>query len=166
MLTDATVWPSGVARRALADVWATVVTHYAPRPVDDTHVLAVAVRDGVARGRFKVSVDQQDPIGDAANLDMERISTLRGVDLVRAGQAPGNKLRLLTIDVSNVDPTTQLAKIMTGAIMPLKQQGAAVTLRLVIDADAPNGIAPDVFELTIRETFKQLGLSPDYEVSG
>jgi hypothetical protein len=73
-------------------------------------------------------------------------------------------VRLLTIDAKNVDPT-KLAKIMTGVIVPLKQQGASVTVHLVIDANAPNGIAPEVLELTIKETFKQLGLTPDYQVS-
>lgn len=33
---------------------------------------------------------------------------------------------------------------MLGVINPLKDQGATVTLRLVIDADAPDGIKPEV----------------------
>ena len=40
------------------------------------------------------------------------------------------------------------------------------TLRLVIDADAPEGIKPEVIDLTIKETFKQLGLTAEYEQSG
>jgi hypothetical protein len=36
----------------------------------------------------------------------------------------------------------------------------------VIDADNPAGIDPTVLELTIKETFKQLGLTPDYTQSG
>jgi hypothetical protein len=166
VLTEDAIWPAGAGRRALTDIWAAVVAHYAPRPVDDTHVLAAAIRDGVTQGLFTVSVDGQDPTNDAARLNLERLSALRGVELVRARRGPPpEKVRLLTIDVKNVDPS-QLAKIMTGVIVPLKQQGASVTVRLVIDAHAPNGIAPDVLELTIKETFKQLGLAPDYEVSG
>ena len=55
---------------------------------------------------------------------------------------------------------------MSGVIAPLQGQGAKVTLDLVIDADAPGGIAPEALDLTIKETFRQLGLSPDYEQSG
>jgi len=168
VLAGPTIWPSSAGRRALTDVWAAMVAHYAPRPVDDSRVLADAVRDGVAQGLFKVSVDGHDPTDDAANLDIERLHALQGVELVRVGKEPGpptKHMRFLTIDVKNIDPS-QLSKIMTGSIMPLKQQGAMVTLRLVIDADAPNGIASEVLELTIKETFKQLGLSPDYEISG
>jgi len=125
------------------------------------------VRDGVAQGLFKVSVDGHDPTNVAADLDIERLYALQGVELVRVGKEPRPRehVRFLTIDVKNINPS-QLSKIMTGSIMPLKQQGATITLRLVIDADAPNGIASEVLELTIKETFKQLGLSPDYEISG
>lgn len=55
---------------------------------------------------------------------------------------------------------------MTGAIVPLTQGGAKVTLRLVIDADNPNGIDQTVLDLTIKETFNQLGLLPEYRHEG
>ena len=77
---------------------------------------------------------------------------------------PQSGPRLLTIDVSNVE-LTQLSKITTGVIVPLKNQGATLSVRVVIDADAPNGIDPEVIELTVKETFKQLGLLPRYEQS-
>lgn len=165
LLTGPDMWPVHMKRRALSEVWAALVAHYAPRPVEDTDLLVTAVQAGMTAALFQVSVDGRAPSGDPAGLDVEHIRTLRDVELVRVETVKNIPSRFLTIDVKNIEPP-QLAKIMSGVIMPLKQQGAAVTLRLIIDADAPNGIAPEVLDLTIKETFKQLGLAPDYEVSG
>ncbi len=164
MLVDAAIWPTGSGRRRLDDVWAALVTHYAPRQIDNKHVLMAALHAGVERSLFRVALDGGEPISETEQLTPARVERLSGIELVRPQGKRNQKPRLLTIDVSNVE-LAQLSKITTGVIVPLKNQGATVSLRLVIDADAPNGIDPEVIELTIKETFKQIGLTPTYEQS-
>jgi hypothetical protein len=165
LLLDPTIWSTGSARRRLDDVWAALVNHYAPRPIDGKHVLAAALHDGVGNGSFRVSIDGGEPTSNVETIGFARINGLSGIELVRpAGGGGSQKTYLLTIDASNVE-LQQLSKITTGVIVPLKNQGARVRLRLVIDADAPQGIDPEVIELTVKETFKQLGLSPEYQQS-
>ena len=163
-LTDPNIWPTGSARRRLADIWAALVNDYAPRPLDGTHVLGAAIHSGVNQGLFRVTLDGSEPSTDSSILIQARIDRLSGIELVRPAGGKVDKTRLLTIDVSNVE-FSQLSKIATGVIVPLQSQGAKITLRLVIDADAPGGIAPDVIELTVKETLKQLGLKPEYQQS-
>ncbi len=164
LLTDPKIWPSGSPRRRLADIWAALVSHYTPRLIDGTHVLGAAIHTGVARGLFRVTLDGGEPSTDSSILSQERIDQLSGIELVRARVDPLPPPRRLTIDVSNVE-FSQLSKIATGVIVPLQSQGAKITLRLVIDAVAPKGIALDVIELTVKETLKQLGLNPEYQQS-
>ena len=164
LLTDASIWPTGSNRRRLDDIWAALVTHYAPRPIDGKHVLTAALHAGMARDQFRLAIDGGEPTIDSAQLTPSRVEHLRGVELVRPQGGRQHKPRLLTIDVSNVE-LPQLSKITTGVIVPLKNQGATVRLRLVIDADAPQGLDPEVIELTVKETLKQLGLDPTYEQS-
>jgi hypothetical protein len=165
LLIDPAMWPSGSQRRPLASIWAAIENHYAPRSVDGLHVLSAALHAGVAQGFFRVSINSGEPGTDLSGIDITRLRNLNDIELVRTTPPPPERPRFLEIDVRNVDPT-HLSKIMTGVIVPLRNQGASVTLRLVIDADAPEGIAPEVMELTIKETFKQLGLTPDYKQSG
>ncbi len=165
LLTDPAIWPTGSGRRKLTDIWAAVVNHYAPRPVAGPHVLNAALHSAIASSLLRISVEGSEPTPDAALPGPERVAQLVGIELVRPETKPDQRPRLLTIDVKNVE-MGQLSKITTGVIMPLKTQGAKVTLRLVIDADNPAGIDPTVLELTIKETFKQLGLTPDYTQSG
>ena len=164
LLTDATIWPSGSARRRLDDIWAALVRYYAPRPIDGTHVLGAAIHSGVNQGLFRVTLDGGEPSQDSSLLSQARIDRLSGIELARPPGGKPTKTRLLTIDVSNVE-LQQLSKITTGVIVPLQRQGAKITLRLVIDADAPGGIDPEVIELTVKETLKQLGLKPEYQQS-
>jgi hypothetical protein len=165
LLTDPAIWPTGSGRRKLTDIWAAIVDHYAPRPVDGPQVLNAALHSAAANNMLRVAVDGGEPAPTAEQLGPERVAQLVGIDLVRPETKPDQRSRLLTIDVKNVD-LSHLSKITTGVIVPLRQQGAQVTLRLVIDADNPAGIDPTVLELTIKETFKQLGLTPDYTQSG
>lgn len=164
LLTDPAIWPSGSARRRLDDIWAALVSHYAPRPIDGKHVLGAALHSGVSRGLFRVVLDGGEPTDDSSVLSQGRIDRLSGIELARPAGGRTPKTRLLTIDVSNVE-LQQLSKITTGVIVPLQRQGAKITLRLVIDADAPGGIDSEVIELTVKETLKQLGLKPDYQQS-
>lgn len=163
LLLESTIWPTGSSRRALADVWAGLVSLYAPRPIAGPHVLIASVYSGVEQKLFRVSINGAAPGYDVGTLQLN--GSFQGVELVRAEKIAPGKLRFLTIDVHNVQPN-QLSKIMLGVLNPLKDQGATVSLRLVIDADAPNGIKPEVIELTIKETFKQLGLSADFTQAG
>ncbi len=169
LLLDPVIWPTGSSRRALADVWSGVVAHYAPRPIAGAHVLIATLYSGAAQKLFRVSIDGGEPTYDTSGLRLD--GNFQGTELVRPAKigdgddhGPGPS-RFLTIDVRNVQPS-QLSKIMLGVINPLRDQGATVTLRLVIDADAPEGIKPEVIDLTIKETFKQLGLTAEYEQSG
>ena len=164
LLIDPAIWPSGSARRRLDDIWAALVGHYAPRPIDGKQVLGAAIHTGVNRRLFRVALDGGPPGDDSSVLSQARIDRLGGIELVRPEGGKHEKTRLLTIDVSNVE-LQQLSKITTGVIVPLQRQGAKITLRLVIDADAPGGIDPEVIELTVKETLKQLGLKPDYQQS-
>lgn len=164
LLADPAIWPMGSARRRLDDVWSAVTQHYAPRPIDGSHVLLAALHEGIDQRLFRVAIDGGEPTDDAASLRLDRIEQRTGIELVRPASTRQQKPRLLTIDVSGVD-LSQLSKVTTGVIAPLKNQGARVSLRLVINADAPNGIDPEVIELTVKETFKQLGLTPDYQQS-
>jgi hypothetical protein len=144
-------------------VWAALEQHYAPRPIDGKHVVATALYNGIEQQLFRVSVDGNEPTNDTSGLNVE--GNFQGIELVRPEAEKKTRSRFLTIDVRNVQPN-QLSKIMLGAINPLKGAGATVTLQLVIDADAPDGIEPEVIELTIKETFKQLGLTADYQQLG
>ncbi|WP_165360624.1 ATP-binding protein [Candidatus Chloroploca sp. Khr17] len=158
LLTDPQIWPSGGIRRRLDDIWEAVVRYYSPQPLDGKHVLGAALHSGVNQGLFRIALDGGAPGDDSSLLDQARIDQLSGIELVRPAGGEPTKPRLLTIDVSNVE-LQQLSKITTGVIVPLQRQGARITLRLVIDADAPNGIDPEVIELTVKETLKQLGLT-------
>lgn len=165
LLVDPEIWPAGGGKRRLDDIWAALVNHYAPRPIDGKHVLTAALHSGLDRGLFRVSFGGAEATTDGSDLTPARVEGLSGIELVRPLNGTARKSRFLTIDVSNVEPS-QLAKIMTGVITPLKvSQGATVSIRMVIDADAPNGIDQEVIELTIKETFKQLGLLPDLSQS-
>lgn len=164
LLADSAIWPTGSNRRRLDDIWAALVNHYAPRPIDGKHILTAALHAGMARNLFRVAIDGAEPTGDAPQVEPGRVEQLGGLELVRPQGGRIVKPRLFTVDVSGIE-FNQLSKITTGVIVPLKNQGATITLRLVIDADAPAGIDPEVIELTIKETFKQLGLSPTYEQS-
>lgn len=73
-------------------------------------------------------------------------------------------IRVLTIDVPSVD-LTQLSKMTVGGIGPLQDDGARVTLRLVIDVEHVVGIDRTVLELTVKETLKQMGMEPEYQQS-
>jgi hypothetical protein len=169
MLVDPSVWPMGSRRRRLEDVWTALVNHYSPQPIDNRSddnrmVLVAAIYEGLGQNLFRISIDGNEPTTDGSELDIERLRLLTGVELVRPETTQQQKTRLLTIDVSSVD-VTQLSKIVSGVIVPLKSQGAKVVLHLVIDADAPGGIDQEVIDLTIKETFRQLDLSPHYEQS-
>lgn len=166
LLVDPAIWPSGSAKRRLADIWSALINHYAPRPIDGKQVLWAVLHSALAARLLRVSIDDNEPTTQSAALTLERVEKLNGIELLRPVGPRVEKPRFLTIDVSNVDPL-QLAKIMTGVITPLRVgQGAAVSIRMVIDADAPNGIDAEVIELTIKETFKQLGLAAEYTQSG
>lgn len=167
LLLEPAIWPTGSNRRAVADVWSGVVAHYAPRPIASPHVLLSAINDGATQKVFRVAIDGGEPTNDTSGLQLD--GSFQGIELVRAEKINGGngghkRSRFLTMDVRNVQPS-QLSKIMLGVINPLRDQGATVTLRLVIDADAPKGIRPEVIELTIKETLNQLGLTVDYEQS-
>lgn len=162
LLLDSAIWPSGSARRRLNDVWIALVQHYAPRPIDGKHVLTAALYSGVEQRLFRISINGNEPTNNASSLTID--GNFQGIELVRPKTEEKTRSRFLTIDVRNVQPG-QLSKIMLGAINPLKDAGATVTLQLVIDADAPDGIEPEVIELTIKETFKQLGLTAEYQQS-
>ncbi|HEX6290221.1 MAG TPA: hypothetical protein VFZ66_13595 [Herpetosiphonaceae bacterium] len=164
LLVEPSIWPSGSARRRRDDLWAALVQHDAPRPIEGRQVLSAALKRGMEQGLFQIAIDGDEPTGGMDGLNASRMEQLQGVELVRPSRTRHEKPRLLTIDVSNVD-LAQLSKITTGVIVPLKNQGARVSLRLVIEANAPDGIAPEVIDLTIKETFKQLGLAPDYQQS-
>lgn len=43
-----------------------------------------------------------------------------------------------------------------------RRRGATVTLRLLVDVNDPDGIDENMVNLTIKPTFEQLGLSPEY----
>ena len=164
LLVVPAIWPAGSSRRRLDDVWAALVTHFAPRTIDGKHVLLAALHAGAESNFFRIALDGDEPTSDTQYLTPARIDRLSGIELVRPQGKRSQKPRLLTIDVGNVE-LAQLSKITTGVIVPLKNQGATISLRLVIDADAPNGLDPEVIELTVKETFKQLGLLPHYEQS-
>lgn len=164
LLTDPGIWPSGSARRRLDDIWVALVNHYAPRPIDGKQALGAALHSGAASGLFRVAVDGGEPTDDTSVVSQSRIERLSGIELARPAGGRAAKTRLLTIDVSNVE-LQHLSKITTGVIVPLQRQGAKITLRLVIDADAPGGIDPEVIELTVKETLKQLGLTPNFQES-
>ncbi|NJL55623.1 hypothetical protein HC928_10805 [bacterium] len=53
---------------------------------------------------------------------------------------------------------SNLSKLLTGVIAPLRQQGATIRLRLEFDVQNPGGIDPTLIELSVVETFKQLGI--------
>ena len=165
VLLDPKIWPQGSQRRGLPELWGAVVDHYAPRPIAGPEVLTTAIFQGVTDKRFSVAVDGGAAVNAPGDLDVARLGTRIGVELARRTVDKPKVARFLTIDVPNV-AVGQLSKIMTGAIVPLAQGGAKVTLRLVIDADNPNGIDQTVLELTIKETFNQLGLTPDYRQDG
>lgn len=166
VLLDPKIWPQGSQRRGLPDLWNAVVDYYAPRPIAGPEVLTAAIYQGVADGRFSVAVDGGASATSPGALNANRLGARFGVELVRRTTNGKAKVaRFLTIDVPNV-PVNQLNKIITGAIIPLTQGGAKVTLRLVIDADNPSGIDSTVLDLTIKETFNQLGLTPDYRQEG
>jgi hypothetical protein len=152
LLQDPAIWPTGSGRRALRDVWSAVESHYAPAKIADPSVLVAAIHEGVAHGLYRVAVGGGEPGDDVGIIGFDGLAGLEGVELVRAAKEPSKRPRFLQIDVRNVEPG-HLSKIMTGVIVPLRNQGATVTLRMVIDADAPEGIAPEVLELTVKETF-------------
>jgi hypothetical protein len=162
VLTHPSIWPQGSNRRSLSDVWAAVVNHYAPQPIDGPYVFEAVLHAGYHQNLFRVARVGQEPVSDISTLSLGDEQSFRSFELVRPQRVGPEIKRFLTIDVPNVDPG-QLSKIVTGVISPLRSQGATIKLRLVIDADAPGGIAPEVLELTIKETFKQLGLTPEYE---
>lgn len=166
LLLDPAIWPQGSQRRGLPEIWNAVTNHYAPRPIAGPEVLAAAVYRGVADRRFSVAIDGGSAATAPGDLDAARLAARVGVELARRTDDRVPKVtRFLTIDARNIE-VTQLSKIVTGAIVPLAKGGAKVTLRLVIDADAPGGIDPTVLDLTIKETFNQLGLTPDYRQEG
>jgi hypothetical protein len=160
------VWPQGSQRRSLEEVWRAVTDYYAPRPVDGPHVLTPAIYAAVGEGRLGASIDNGQPILEPDGLDLSRLEARTGVELVRRAPEPVTRTnRYLQIDVADVAPE-QLGRIVQGVVRPLNAAGATVILRLVIDADAPDGIDPTLLNLTIKETFHQLGLDPDYRLEG
>lgn len=161
LLMDASVWPQGSQRRSLQDIWRGVVAHYAPRPIAGPEVLVAAVMAGSAANLFRAVPDGASP-DDAEMPDYATLLARTGVQLVRARIKVIEQARFLKIDAGGIAPG-QVSKIMGGAVLPLINQGATVTLRIVINADAPNGVDPTILNLTIKETFNQLGLVPTYE---
>jgi len=163
MLVDASIWPQGSQRRSLQDIWRDLAAHYAPQPIAGPEVLVAAVMGGMAKNLFRVVPDGASP-EDAEMPAYSQLIARTGLQLVRTSTKPigPGPARFLTINVSGIAPG-QVSKIMSGAVLPLINQGATVTLRIIIDADAPNGVDSTVLNLTIKETFNQLGLTPTYE---
>lgn len=165
VLLGPSIWPPGSQRRGLPELWNAVVDHYAPQPIAGPEVLTAAICRGVAEGRFSVAIDGGAPVTVPGDLDAARLGARFGVEVARPSKIARKETRFLTIDVQGVE-VGQLSKVIQGAIVPLTKGGAKVILRLVIDADNPNGIDPAVLDLTIKETFNQLGLAPDYRQDG
>lgn len=77
LLMDPAIWPTGSGRCKLTDIWAAIVDHYAPRPVDGPHVLNAALHSAAANNMLRVAVDGGAPTPTAEQLGPERVTQLR-----------------------------------------------------------------------------------------
>ena len=159
LLLDPAIWPQGSQRRTLPDIWEQVKTYFAPRPITGPEVLAAAVLEGITAKLFRATD------GTDAEVPYERLVAQHGVQLMRPEKIVVETHHILTIDVRDI-PTTKLGGVfqglLNGVVKPATAHGATVTLRLLVDVHDPDGIDENMVNLTIKPTFEQLGLSPDY----
>ncbi len=158
LLLDPAIWPPGNQRCALPDIWERVARHFAPRPITGPEVLTAAIFTGISAGLFRATDGTED-------LSPEQVAVQPGVYLQRPEKRPDEKKHILSIDVRDI-PTGKLGNVfqglLNGVVKPANAHGATVTLRLVVDVHDPNGIDDSLLNLTVKPTFEQLGLSPEY----
>lgn len=157
-LTSKAIWPATAPqRRRLNDIWQALVQESAPRPIAGLEVLQAALHEAFAAGAVQVEVDGQ-LVQDLSSVPMRSEADLARIELVRPEQKPISRPRYLSIKMREFIDAANISQVLMGVILPLRQQGATIRLRLEFDVQNPGGIDPTLIELNVRETFKQLGI--------
>jgi Protein of unknown function (DUF499) len=117
------------------------------------------IRAAAAQALVKDESDENRP--GATTEDTHPSTATPGTESVP--ETDGKKVAPRRMTLSLVDvPSTKMRDVVRGAILPLAKANSEVEVDLVIRVDGgTEGVGPDDLDLTIIESLRQLGLSPD-----
>ncbi|MEN3027080.1 MAG: hypothetical protein ABDH31_05150, partial [Chlorobiota bacterium] len=73
------------------------------------------------------------------------------------GLGPSPPTILLEYKLEAIVPWDRLSDFVRGVVMPLRQAGAEITLRIQLNARSQDGIKQEILEHKVRETLRQIG---------
>ncbi len=86
-----------------------------------------------------------------------QIPSVEGGTVIITKPGAGQTSKYRSVNLSFSTPWDKLSEVMTGVVRPLIQDGAEVSIRIVLEAKSEQGINKDTINLKVKETLNQIG---------